>query len=317
MLRKRQDITTYIVFFVVSKKEKKSAALNILSISSILWRLRNGEVIDIHLFHFAFYFLWASRTMHDIHENAKHEKSLRRNRSSGEERNIFLTISIRTHRSNVFIGISYVVLEADYVNPPKKKKLLRNLSGERACMSREVLKSTATKASRDFFLSCVCWVTCSVDVLSMVVFNCWEMQSTNIKAAQVRSSCDPHETFGIGYHRLVHTAEKSTSKYQQLPVCGILHFALLLFHSFCYINIHCLVAGLGLCSVSLLFKYLHIYLLRWCVRASNTDIIERYMEREVGLGSLGYMFVDVSFFFLHFRTHIIFFLRFYAQLPWT
>lgn len=27
------------------------------------------------------------------------------------------------------------------------------------------------------------------------------------------------------------------------------------------------------------------------------------MEREVGLGSLGYMFVDVSFF----RTHIIFF----------
>ena len=75
MLRKRQDIKTHISF--CSEKERKKEKLpQTFSLARDIQRikqLREGKVIDIHLF--CLLFVVGFRTKH---ENAKHEKDFKR-----------------------------------------------------------------------------------------------------------------------------------------------------------------------------------------------------------------------------------------------
>lgn len=109
---------------------------------------RKGRVIDIHLFHF-FFFLWALKL-----NNARYtRKRETREKSSREKTETFKGEEMFVHelisRKKEFISISFVVLEADYVNPPKwrikkKRGKLRNLDG-----AAWMYKSRSLKVNRN------------------------------------------------------------------------------------------------------------------------------------------------------------------------
>lgn len=123
--------------------------------------------------------------------------------------------------------------------------------------------------------------------------------ATNIFLAQPKRAPSSSE-----YTSEVHRISEDTCMHDT-PLYSQHFFLFLLLYS-----LHCLVAGLEFIQI---YTYLPVALV--CLAAEYSRRKERYIEREVGLGSLGYMFVDVSFFSCFFVPILYFFLPFCAQLP--
>lgn len=169
--------------------------------------------------------------MHDIQENAKHEKSLP---TTEENKNLekYLLNTKPKSRERQFISINSVVLKADYVNPLMNgvgkfsKAACVSWSASSQYRNKSVLEIACVRG--DLFDRCVAVAKCI----------CWFKKMHSIFVNYMFVPSFTRETFSSRF-----TRTQSKVKHLQIPVRIRHHFKSISFVFLLICSLDCLVAG--------------------------------------------------------------------------